>query len=125
MPKPTVAAPQQAVQPVQQQQQQQPQTDADGKVHFGDLLRQENYDTTKAQSAKTDTTCPDCGSANFMGSGRAAKRCMACGYNELFTHSTHGASGIGQANLPTHTARVQVNTPPAGFAPMGAVVGHA
>lgn len=75
------------------------------------LLHQEEYTTDKAKSAKVESTCPDCGSPNFMRpstSPNAMKQCFNCGYNERFQHSTHGATGIGQSDLPTKAARVQM-----------------
>lgn len=78
--------------------------------HLGELLSQDHYTTTKAMSAKDGETCPDCDSVNYMRSAQAPnsmKQCFNCGYNPRFLHTTHGASGIGQNNLPVKTARSQ------------------
>ena len=120
MPQQPAPAPQQPVQQVTQH----PVADPNAQVPIEILLSQEDYTTDKAKSAKMHDKCPDCGSPNFMGIGRAAKRCAECGYNELFTHSTHGATGIGQKDLPVYAARVQQSGVPAGFPAMGSVVGH-
>lgn len=91
-------------------QPQQQQTVQQGEVPIEVLLAQENYTTTKAASARDSERCPDCDSGNYMRSAQAPnsmKQCFDCGYNERFLHTTHGASGIGQKNLPVKTARVQ------------------
>lgn len=130
---PQTVAPVQPQQPAQTVQQtvvptpQQASVAPDGKAHFGDLLQQDGYTTEKAQSAKDSTTCPDCGSPNYMGvkgSPNAMKQCFECGFNPRFAHSTAGASGIGQQNVAApRPARVQnVAT---GAPPMGTVIGHA
>lgn len=98
------AAPQQVV------VQQAPQQQQTGEVPIEILLSQENYTTTKAASARDSERCPDCNSGNYMRSAQSPnsmKQCFDCGYNERFLHTTHGASGIGQKNLPVKTARVQ------------------
>lgn len=102
--------PQQFVQQPEQQVQQQP-VGPDGKVPIEQLLTQDNYTTTKAQSAKDSEACPECESPNYMRSSQSPnsmKQCFNCGFNARFLHSTHGASGIGQKGLPVHTARNQV-----------------
>lgn len=74
------------------------------------LLRQDGYTTQRAQSAKDTEVCPDCGSVNYIapaGHPNAMKQCFNCGFNPRFAHSTAGATGIGQNNLPTRTARAQ------------------
>lgn len=132
MPQPVVQqAPQQQVQQAPQQQQvlapqQQVQPGPDGKVPIGVLLTQENYTTTKAQSARDSELCPDCQSPNYMRSNQSPnslKQCFDCGFNQRFQHSTHGASGIGQKDLPQFEARSQGHVPD-GAPPMGTVVGH-
>ena len=110
-------APPAAPQPAEQQQDQNPAPAQDqgsvtpgGEAHFGELIRQDHYTTEKAQSARDSEPCPDCGSPNYIRphtSKNAMKQCFNCGYNERFAHSTAGASGIGQKNLPTRTARAQ------------------
>jgi hypothetical protein len=93
-----------------QPQPQQASVAPVGETHFGDLLLQDDYTSTKAQSARDKETCPDCQSPNYMapqGHPNAMKQCFDCGWNPRFQHSTHGASGIGQQNLPTRTARGQ------------------
>ena len=96
---------------------------------IGVLLQQESYTSKKAQSAKDSERCPDCDSVNYMRSPQqpnSMKQCYDCGYNERFLHTTHGASGIGQKDLPTYNSRVQNRTAAveAQFGPMGSVVGH-
>lgn len=123
------AQPQAAPQPPAQPVQQAPQTPTQHlqqQVSMGDLLQQDAYTTTKAQSARDGEPCPDCGSVNYIapvGHANAMKQCFECGYNPRFQHSTHGASGIGQAGLPQYTARAQTQAPP-GAAPMGSVIAH-
>lgn len=105
-------------QPVQQQQQPvipapvvTQQNVPEGEVPIAVLLAQEGYTTTKAQSAKDDERCPDCGSGNYMRSSQSPnslKQCFDCGYNPRFLHTTHGATGTGQKDLPIHSARNQV-----------------
>lgn len=97
-----------------------------GEQHFGDLLRQDEYTTTKAQSAKDDERCPDCGGPNYVRSSQSPnsmKSCFDCGYNPRFLHSTHGATGIGQNDLPTFTARSQTQQPP-GAPPRMSIIAH-
>ena len=108
--------PQVVQQPQPQVQQPQPQVQQapDGKVPIEVLLQQEEYTTTKAQSAKDGEPCPDCGSVRYMRSSQqpnSLKQCFDCGFNPRFLHSTHGASGIGQKDLPVHTARGQIDSP--------------
>lgn len=86
------------------------------------LLQQDGYTTEKARSAADTERCPDCGSGNYMhiaGQKSRAKRCYDCGYNPMFTHSTHGISIVGQ-NLPQKSARVQ--NPAVAAAPMGSII---
>lgn len=123
-PQPVQQQPQQTLPPVQPQAQQVSVTE-DGKSHFGDLLRQEEYTTEKAQSAKDTETCPSCGSPNYVAdksNSRSMKHCFDCGSNPRFEQTMSGISGIG-SNIPVKTARVQ-NAPVAGAPPMGSVVGH-
>jgi len=55
-----------------------------GEVHFNDV----NASLRRAQSAKLDDRCPNCGSANYMsvtftttsGGGKSAPRCTDCNY---------------------------------------------
>lgn len=108
--------------PTPQQPNPQPQQ---GEQHFGDLIRQDEYTTDKAQSIKDNERCPDCQSPNYVRSSQnpnSMKSCFDCGYNPRFQHSTHGATGIGQQNLPTRSARSQtMSSTPADF---GAVIAH-
>ena len=93
------------------QQQTPPTQQSVGEVPIEVLLGQQDYTTTKAKSADDGERCPDCRSSNYMRSStspNSMKQCFNCGYNERFLHSTHGASGIGQRDLPVHEARNQV-----------------
>lgn len=97
----------------------------DGKAHFGDLLRQDGYTTTKAQSARDQERCPACDSPNYVAdksNSRSMKHCFDCGSNPRFEQTMAGISGTGQ-NIPVKTARVQ-NAPVPGAPPLGTVVGH-
>jgi hypothetical protein len=99
--------------PVQQQipvPQPQGQVAPDQEVDLTSLLHQDGYTSTKAQSAKDTALCPECDSPNYLaakGHPNAMKQCFNCGYNPRFEQSMAGASGIGQKNLPVHTARAQ------------------
>jgi Zn ribbon nucleic-acid-binding protein len=108
--------------PVAQVTPQQP----DAQSSIGELLRQDGYSSTKAQSSQDGEVCPDCSSQNYLappGQPNAMKQCFNCGFNPRFQHSTHGASGIGQKNLPVHSARAQTLSEN-NFNP-GVIVGHA
>lgn len=86
-----------------------PPSQANGEQHFGDLISQQEYTTTKAQSAKDNERCPDCQSGNYVapsGQPNMMKQCFNCGYNPRFQHSTHGISSTDPA-IPVHTARGQ------------------
>lgn len=60
------------------------------------------------------STCPDCGSTNYMGLIRnAAVACPDCGYHPLFQQSGHGMRSLGAdagaatpARQPTLTANL-------------------
>lgn len=110
-----------APQIVPNQPHQQPGTQAsvlpNGTSHIGDLLAQEGYTTEKAQSAKSGERCPSCSSGNYLniaGLESRAKRCFDCGYNPMFTHSTHGATAVGQSNVaapvPARVQQMNTNT---------------
>jgi hypothetical protein len=90
---------------------QQHSVDPNGEATFSDLIHQDGYTTTKAQSARDTELCPECDSPNYMrpkGVPNALKQCFNCGFNNRFAHSTAGASGIGQKNVaPPKPARVQ------------------
>lgn len=124
----TVTQPQQV--PVQQPGTVQPGSTpagpSTGEVPIELLLQQDQYTTEKAQSARDAERCPDCDSVNYMapkGHPNAMKQCFECGFNPRFAHSTAGASGIGQKNVEApRAARVQVNSPPAGFPAMGSLI---
>lgn len=47
--------------------------------------------TTKAQSAKQTTPCPDCGGSNYMSVANAAPRCYDCGYPLTQAGSSFGS----------------------------------
>lgn len=106
-------APRQVAQPVTQQPVPLPEvqsvTPAEGAT-FSEMLGQEEYTSTKAQSAKDTERCPECESANYVaekGKPNSMKHCFDCGYNPRFgMQSMAGISGTGQ-NIPTKTARVQ------------------
>ena len=81
----------------------------DEQQAFSNLIHQENYTTTKAQSARDGERCPNCDGPNYLHIGglkTRAKRCFDCGYNPMFEQSMAGVSGTGQ-NIPVKTARVQ------------------
>lgn len=107
-PQPVVQRPPALPQPVAQQV-----TSQQGEVHIGDLLADGGYVYTsgKAQSQRDQSRCPECGSGNYLhiaGQESRSMRCFDCGHNDMFSHSTAGASGIGQKNVaPPRPARVQ------------------
>jgi hypothetical protein len=89
--------PQQAQQPVQQPYQPSPEPE---------------YTTTKAKSARSSATCPECGSGNIFspeGMPNYMTQCYECGYNPRFMHSTAGAGIPGDKSSPARPAR-QVST---------------
>ena len=94
-----------------QQLPQPSSVDPNGESSFSDLIHQDGYTTTKAQSARDTELCPESDSPNYMrpkGVPNALKQCFNCGFNARFAHSTAGASGIGQKNVaPPKPARVQ------------------
>lgn len=98
--------------PIPQQQSVAQSVPLDQESSFGDLLHQDGYTTEKAQSMRDTETCPECDSPNYMspkGIPNAMKQCFNCGFNPRFSHSTAGASGIGQKNVaPPKPARVQM-----------------
>jgi hypothetical protein len=108
---PVPAPPQQVVVP---QGAQQASVTPDGEYHIGDLLTQQEYTSSKAQSTRDNELCPDCDSPNYMRSKESPnsmKQCFNCGFNPRFAHSTAGASAIGQKNVaPPRPARVQALT---------------
>lgn len=86
--------------------------------------------TTKARSARMTDFCPDCGSENYFSrrqDGNGLKQCYECGYNDRFTHSTHGAGLPGGTNAGPSTPSRQVPSGGAGgksnFHP-GTIIGH-
>jgi hypothetical protein len=97
----------------------------EGEAHFGDLLRQDEYTTTKAQSAKDTETCPSCGSTNYVrasGHPNSMKRCFECGTNPRFEQMAAGTTGIPTKG-PVRSARVQ-NPTVEGAPPMGTIFQH-
>lgn len=49
---------------------------------------------SKAMSARSNATCPSCGSDNYFrptGHPNSMEKCFECGYNARFAHSTAGA----------------------------------
>src|SRR3954470_20729204 len=59
----------------------------------------DNYSTTKAESAKLNERCPDCGSGNyFSASPNTMRRCYDCGYPVQQSASGDHAPTIRTAN---------------------------
>lgn len=57
------------------------------------------------------STCPDCGSTNYMGLIRnAAVACPDCGYHPLFQQSGHGMRSLGTDAGQATPARQPANT---------------
>jgi membrane protease subunit (stomatin/prohibitin family) len=100
---------QQQAPPVLPQQPQQASVAPTEEAHFGDLLRQGEYTSNKAQSARDTESCPECGGPNYLaekGKPNSMKHCFDCGANPRFSQSMAGVSGTGQ-NIPVKTARSQ------------------
>lgn len=128
---------QQPQQPVQQVPQQVPMQappgtpvdqqgvplDPNHKYELGVLLRQSNYTTNKAQSAKVDTHCPECGGDNYLApsGSKYMPQCYECGYNPRFTQQSSGMDSVPTVG-PTHSARGQGKVP-AGAPAIGTVIG--
>lgn len=101
-------------------------TTPEGESHIGELLGQQDYQTTKAKSSLADNlgSCPDCGGPNYMremGKPNTMPHCYDCGFNPRFTQSMAGVSA-GQ-NVPVKTARQQHATSN-DFSPR-TIIGHA
>ena len=79
---------------------------------------------TKATSAASTATCPDCGSGNFMAPQGSAARCYDCGYPVQQWGSRYGAGtgahveGTAKPALGNNT-QSNVNLIPAGYGPDG------
>jgi hypothetical protein len=69
-----------------------------------------DYVTTKAQHQRSESTCPECGSGNYIKVGTASgmngsfavQRCYDCGYPAIQT--TSGISGKGDPGASSHKA---------------------
>lgn len=73
---------------------------------------------TKAQSAKQNQSCPECGSANYMTVSNAAPRCYDCGYPLQQSGSKYGSLTGAHVEGPTKSAQgndVQSNWNPQGI----------
>lgn len=106
------------------QQVQYGSTTAPGQVPIGVLLAQDEYTSTRAESARDSSRCPECESVNFIspkGMPNAMKQCFDCGHNDRFSQTMSGITTGGQ-NIPVKTARQQhLNTRQLDF---GAVFAH-
>lgn len=75
--------------------------------------------TTKAVSARSTGSCPQCGSGNYVpGHGNGMTRCFDCGYNPRFDQQAVGVSA-GSASISTKQIDKGVNN----FNP-GQIVAH-
>lgn len=54
-------------------------------------FQQQTQPSERAQSAKQTSTCPECGSGNFMAVSNAAPRCYDCGYPISQSGSRYGS----------------------------------
>lgn len=61
--------------------------------------------TAKAQSAKLNESCPDCGSANYFGVQGSRPRCYECGYPMEQSGSKYGSLTGAQVVGDTKGAR--------------------
>lgn len=59
----------------------------------------------RAQSAKQTSSCPECGSANYMAVSNAAPRCYDCGYPITQSGSRYGTLTGSHVEGPTQSAR--------------------
>jgi len=74
-------------------------------------LAQPQPDLSKAQSARSNRTCPECGSGNIFkphGVPNAMEQCYGCGWNPRFAQSMAGA-GITNSTGPA-TPSKQIST---------------
>ena len=85
--------------------------------HYQQVQQQPVTTPTQARSARHSATCPDCGSENYFSrrqDGNGLLQCYECGYNDRFTHSTHGAGLPGGQSSGPATPSKQVASGGAG-----------
>jgi hypothetical protein len=75
--------------------------------------------TTRAQSANQTSSCPDCGSANYMSVASAAPRCFDCGYPLEQSGSRYGS--LAGAHVEGATKSSQGNDPTSNWNPQGII----
>lgn len=74
----------------------------------------------KAQSAKLTSTCPDCGSGNYMGATpQSAERCFECGYPIQQSGSRYGS--LAGANVQGSVTAARGNDSTNNFNPQGII----
>ena len=66
---------------------------------------QVNPNVSKAQSARQNQHCPDCGSNNYMSVANAAPRCYDCGYPLQQSGSKYGSLTGAKVEGSTKSAR--------------------
>jgi hypothetical protein len=74
---------------------------------------------TRAQSANQTSSCPDCGSSNFMAVSNAAPRCFDCGYPLEQSGSRYGS--LAGAHVEGATKTSAGNDPTSNWNPQGII----
>lgn len=74
---------------------------------------------SRAQSSQQTSTCPECGSANFMAVANAAPRCYDCGYPISQSGSRYGS--LTGANVEGTAKASMGNNPTSNWNPQGII----
>jgi hypothetical protein len=75
--------------------------------------------TERAQSAKQTTSCPDCGSGNYLTVSNAAPRCFDCGYPLEQSGSRYGS--LAGAHIEGAAKSSLGNDPTSNWNPQGII----